>query len=554
MKYFNRLKSIILYFILAIVLNIVLFSYKVEAATFLVTVSKEEVTVGDTFTVTINGTGLTGKYSIKGSSNISITGETTPWIENTSVTITCTAKEAGKATITVTPETVADANTGEDQNLVAKSVSVNVKAPATPAPEQPIPPAPQPETPATKSSEARLNTFGITPSAYDFSGFSKNRDKEDWSTTVPNSVTKVTVYATALGINAKVEGAGKVTLNEGNNIVKVTVTAEAGNTKTYTLTIKRKTAAEETAENGEARLKSLGIKPEEYDFTGFDSEKTEYSVEVPNEVEEIEVYATAMNSSAQITGTGMIELKEGKNELKVEVIAANGAKKTYTLEVTRKEKDGVSGTTEEKIGLESLSIEGLTLKPSFKVETYEYTVELTEDLTELNIQAKANDEDATVEIYGNENLQQGENIITIQVTNEETKKMATYQIIVNKNVAEETVQTSWLKPSTWGQEEKIKIAIIIGLIILIICAIVLKINISKENKNANKLDLPGAEELDKAMAEHQELSEEQSYTDNTEDIQRNQIEQNYIEDIAKNKFGEVKDETDEKTKRKGRHF
>ena len=34
----------------------------------------------------------------------------------------------------------------------------------------------------------------------------------------------------------------------------------------------------------------------------------------------------------------------------------------------------------------------------------------------------------------------------------------------------------------------------------------------------------------------------------------NETKQNYIEDIAKNKFGEVEGETDEKAKRKGRHF
>ena len=505
-------------------------------------------TVGKEITISANVTGVMWNLELKvNGETIAKNNELENYESNKTVTFSgkYTPKAEGNLTVTLTG-TVTEFSDGSTIREFG-SKSITVKAPATPAPEQPTPPAPQPETPATKSSEARLSNFGIRPN--DFSGF--KRDKYEYSTTVPNDVTEVEVYGTALDKNAKVEGVGKVALKEGNNTVKVTVTAEAGNTKTYTLTIKRKTAAEETAENGEARLKSLGIKPEEYDFKGFDSEKTEYSAEVPNEVDEIEVYATAMNSSAQITGTGMIELKEGKNELKVEVIAANGAKKTYTLEVTRKEKDGA---TEEKFGLASLSIEGLTLKPSFKVGTYEYTVELTENLTALNIQAKANDKEATVEVYGNESLKQGENIITIQVTNEETKKMATYQIIVNKNVAEEMVQTSWLKPSTWGQEEKIKIAIIIVLIILIICAIVLKINISKENKNANKLDLPGAEELDKAMAEHQELSEEQSYTDNTEDIQRNQIEQNYIEDIAKNKFGEVKGETDEKAKRKGRHF
>ena len=49
----------------------------------------------------------------------------------------------------------------------------------------------------------------------------------------------------------------------------------------------------------------------------------------------LEVYATSKDSKAQITGTGMIELKEGVNELLIEVIAANGEKKSYTLKVTR---------------------------------------------------------------------------------------------------------------------------------------------------------------------------------------------------------------------------
>lgn len=544
----------LLYICLLAFVFIVLKNTKVQAASASLKANTTEPTEGQTVTVTASVTAGAWNLQFEGNGKAETIYGYTHSNANASdsKSITFTAGSAGTKYTFKLEGDMTDISS-DNSEPVSKSITITVKAPATPASEQPTTPT-QPTTPAKKSTEARLNTFGIRPN--DFSGFSKNRDKEEWSTTVPNSVSEVEVYGTALDKNAKVEGVGRVALKEGNNTVKVTVTAEAGNKKTYTLTIKRKTAAEETAENGEARLKSLGIKPEEYDFKGFDSEKTEYSAEVPNEVDEIEVYATAMNSSAQITGTGMIELKEGKNELKVEVIAANGAKKTYTLEVTRKEKDGVSGTTEEKFGLASLSIEGLTLKPSFKVGTYEYTVELTEDLASLSIQAKSNDEEATVEIYGNENLQQGENVITIQVTNEEAKKMATYQIIVNKHVAEEVVQKSWLKPSTWGQEEKIKIAIIIVLIILIICAIVLKINISKEIKNDNKLDLPGAKELDKAMAEHQELSEEPSKTENveTEDIQKNQIEQNYIEDIAKNKFGDVEGESDEKSKRKGRHF
>lgn len=551
------------YSIISIIISIILiFSLQSEvyASSAKMSVSSTKVETGKTVDITVNinsaatwdlDISTTGGTLKKSNDRVGNTDSGNN--ENKTVTLgTFTAETAGSYKITlsgyvVDGDTLTKVTVKDEITIV---VEKTVQQPTTP--EQPTTPT-QPQTPATKSSEARLKNLGIRPN--DFKGFKK--DKYEYSTTVPNSVAEVEVYAEKENSNAKVEGTGKVTLKEGDNTVKVKVTAEDGKTtKTYTLTIKRKTVAEESAENGEARLKTLGIKPEEYDFKGFDSEKTEYSVEVQNEIDEIEVYATAMNSSAQITGTGMIKLKEGKNELKVDVISANGTKKTYTLEVTRKEADGVSGTTEEKFGLSTLSIEGITLKPSFKVGTYEYTAELTKDLASLDIQAKSNDKDATVEIYGNENLQQGENVITIQVTNKETKKMATYQIIVNKNVVEETVQTSWLKPSTWGQEEKIKIAIIIVLIILIICAVILKIKISKDSIKAKEVDLPGAEELDKAIAEHQELSEGPSYTENTEveDVPKNESKQNYIEDIAKNKFGEMEDETDEKAKRKGRHF
>ena len=63
------------------------------------------------------------------------------------------------------------------------------------------------------------------------------------------------------------------------------------------------------------------------------------------------------------------------------------------------------------------------------------------------------------------------------------------------------------------------------------------------------------DELDKAIAEHQELSEENKYEEVVENnpyILQKDEEQNYIEEIARNRFA-VQD-FDEKPKRKGRHF
>jgi len=533
--------------IIICIMLIFLIQNTVYAASAKMTVSSTKVETGKSVTITANissaatwdlDISTTGGTLEKNNDRVGNTDSGNN--ENKTATLgTFSAGTAGSYKVTLSGYVV-DGDTLSKVS-VNDTVTIVVEDPAAQQPETP-PATITPEKPTTsttgtsdnkptevkKSSEARLKKFGINPQEYDFSGFSKNPDKENWSTEVPNSVTSVDVYAEPKDSKAKVSGTGKVTLNEGNNKIGVKVTAEDGTTKTYTLTIKRKTVDEENAENGENRLKSLSINPEEYDFKGFKSDITEYTAEVPNEVEEIEIVAIAQDSKAQITGTGIIELEEGENELKIEVIAVNGDKKIYTLNVTRKEAE-----KKEKLGLSTLSIKGLKLTPIFKEGTYEYKVELKEDLNSLEITAKSNSENATVQIAGNENLKQGENIITILVEDKEKKEVATYQIIVNKNLpmVVEEIQTSWLKPSTWGKEEIIKISIIIVLIILLICAIILKIKISKENPKIKKVDLPGAEELDKAITEHQELIQEE----------------NIIEEFEQNKNDEI-------PRKRGRHF
>ena len=473
--------------------------------------------------------------------------------------ITFTAGSAG-TTYTFTLKGDMTDISSDNSEPVNKSITITVKAPVvTPPstqPETPTTPTPPPAT-VTKSSEARLSNFGIKPN--DFSGFKK--DKYEYATEVPNDVSEVEIYADVIkNSNATIEGTGKVQLKEGNNKFEVKVTAEDGKTtKTYTLTIKRRTAAEEDAANGEARLKTLGIK--KYDFEGFNKDKTEYSVEIPENINEIEVYATAVDSNAQIIGTGIITLEEGESTLEIVVIAVDGTRKTYSINVIRTEAEKTEENeqlVEEKLGLSKLTVTGLTLNPKFDVEIYEYTLDLKQDLTSLQIIAKANDENATVEIIGNENLKEGENVITILVKNEETDEVATYQIIVNKTVVPEEIAMSWLKPSTWGKEEIIKIILVVVLIILIISAIILKINISKESKIVKKVDLPGADELDKAIAEHQELAEEEMNSE--EIVQRDEAKANYLEDIAKSRLNEENDsyfeveEYDIKPRRKGKHF
>ncbi|CDD37515.1 putative uncharacterized protein [Clostridium sp. CAG:356] len=347
---------------------------------------------------------------------------------------------------------------------------------------------------------------------------------------------------------------------------------------------------------------------------------------MPNDVSEVSVYATAVDSKAKVTGTGKVKLKEGSNTVKVTVTAEAGNTKVYTLTIKRKAADANNSTTNDgstntdntastnntnttsastssKVGLESLEIKDVELTPSFKTEVYNYQVELDKDVDSLDISAIPIEDDTSVEIAGNQDFKEGENVVTILVKNEKTEKTITYQITVNKNVTSEDQGTveefSWFKPSTWGREIIIKAVIAVVLVILIIIAVILKIKLSREKKGKNKIDLPGADELDKALAEHQELTELENteddnyYTVNNENQEQDQIQEqtihqydsessqesnaykfkndydgNYIEDIAKSKNYDIddndnndysydyQDDNSRRTKRKGRgkHF
>lgn len=60
-----------------------------------------------------------------------------------------------------------------------------------------------------------------------------------YAVTVPNSVSSITIGATAADSKATVSGTGAKNLNVGSNKFSVVVKAESGATKTYTVTVTR---------------------------------------------------------------------------------------------------------------------------------------------------------------------------------------------------------------------------------------------------------------------------------------------------------------------------
>lgn len=244
-----------------------------------------------------------------------------------------------------------------------------------------------------------------------------------------------------------------------------------------------------------ATLANLGIKGQ-YDFTGFRASKTSYSVTVPNEAESVEIYASKGQSGQKITGTGVKQLKEGTNAINVVVTAEDGTTtKTYTINIERKsaettdnkeenteeQPEETSTEEEETFGLKDLKIDGLELTPEFKTDVYEYSAELKEDKTSLELTTIATEENAEIEVTGNEDLKDGENIITVIVKEKDTDKTATYQITVNK-IKEETNIT---EATVNNIDNKTKEMIILGIGILALIIVVIIIVIVNKKRNSN---------------------------------------------------------------------
>lgn len=270
-----------------------------------------------------------------------------------------------------------------------------------------------------------------------------------------------------------------------------------------------------------ATLSNLGITPN--DFKGFSANKLSYSTEVPNDVETVEIYAKKGQSGQTISGTGKKTLKEGANTFNIVVTAEDGTtKKTYTLTINRKAKETSNEITDNTtvdepeetedpakagFGLTKLEISGFKLQPQFQTDVFEYNVDLKEDLEKLEIETVVTQENATVEITGNENLQDGENIITILVNSEDGQESVAYQIIVNKTVEKQEVM-----PKSVGNDKIKKIAILSGAVgIIVIIAVVIVVKKIKSSKN--EAFIPYENIFDK---DDEEFEENNSEIDNNE--------------------------------------
>ena len=205
---------------------------------------------------------------------------------------------------------------------------------------------------------------------------------------------------------------------------------------------------------------------ETLDFGTFSIKKTEYTLKVLNEVENIEI-ATTQEEGINVEITGNENLVVGENEIVIKLTDENNNTNEYKIIVTRLEE----GQTLSNIHyLKSLVVGGYNI--NFVKEQLIYTLTIPNDINRLEITAIPEEENSMIEIKGNEELTDG-SLITINVIGEDNETTV-YTIDITK---EANINYMLI----------IAASIIILLIVILVILIIIKSNKKKQNiKNDSK--------------------------------------------------------------------
>ncbi len=153
-------------------------------------------------------------------------------------------------------------------------------------------------------------------------------------------------------------------------------------------------------------------------------------MQVEQGITEVTIEALAEDEKAKIEVAGNKELKLGENTVTIKVTAEDETVRTYTIIVLR-------GEAVKAPQLSLLSVKSGKLNPIFQSDVHSYELELTEDLSKIDMDLMTVGNDAKFEVIGNENLKDGSVIKIIVYTGEKDADgsvQTEYQIKIKKNV------------------------------------------------------------------------------------------------------------------------
>lgn len=177
------------------------------------------------------------------------------------------------------------------------------------------------------------------------------------------------------------------------------------------------------------------------------------------EVAQLNVTATPNDSKAKVEIIGDKDLQEGENILTIRVTAEDGSVADYVVKVTRARIPLALKSLIIKYQNENGELVETALNPAFYFDVFEYSLEEMEYWVEkLSVEAIPNIEGASIDVQGADNLQAGENAVTITAKisaevaegEEPKEEIITYTIKFNKKQE----PTAMEKLSNWYKKNE----------------------------------------------------------------------------------------------------
>ncbi|GKS59815.1 hypothetical protein YTPLAS18_33420 [Nitrospira sp.] len=259
----------------------------------------------------------------------------------------------------------------------------------------------------TQTLSGNTNLSGLTVSPGSLSpGF--NANTTSYSVDVESTVSSISVTATlqdtssTLMVNGQGTNSGQarsIALGGAGSSTPfpIVVTAPNGTQKTYIVTVNR------AALGGNNNLQSLSVSPGSLS-PGFNSNTTNYNVDVASTVSSINVTATLQDTSATLTVNGLgtnsgqsrpitLQGPGSSTPFAIVVTAPNGTQKAYLVTVNRAALGGNNN-------LSGLTVSPGTLSPAFDTNTTSYNVDVASTVSSISVTATLQDTGATLMVNG----------------------------------------------------------------------------------------------------------------------------------------------------------
>lgn len=225
-----------------------------------------------------------------------------------------------------------------------------------------------------------------------------NKETNNYTVTVNSEIEEITITAVAEDNLSTVSGdTGLQNLNYGPNTFTVKVTAENGDDNDYVIIVTR------TKKNINT-LTEITI--DGTPIPNFSPDQETYEITVPEGTSSIEIDAIKGDEDQTITGLGTHQITGDTETIIIKVEAQDGTEKTYTIVVKKADPSSVF--------LDTLSVDGFTITPTFDKDTLSYIVnDLTNETNNLVINATTSTPNAVISYELDTNGASGNHIIDI---------------------------------------------------------------------------------------------------------------------------------------------